>query len=234
MKILDCEQRSEPWKAARAACLLTASDAGPFIFGTDKRSVNARRSRITRYLRQQMLDSIPLDEWEIQKRDDDERKLRYNTAINRGNALEDEARALFAQLHGVHISQPGIILTDCELFGASPDGLVHPTPEDPPNYGLELKCPELETLIDWMIDDVLPEEHMNQCHASMAISGLRTWYFMGYFRGAPPLIVPVLWDDYTQKLHDGLATFRAEMERTRATFVANWSRRFSVMGRGDA
>jgi hypothetical protein len=87
----------------------------------------------------------------------------------------------------------------------------------------------LETLIDWLIDDELPAEHMNQCHASMAISGLRTWHFMGYFRGAPPLIVPVTWNDYTQKLHDGLQSFRAEMERTRAVLQANWSRRALAM-----
>lgn len=232
MRVIDCEQKSPEWHAARAACLLTASDAGPFIFGTDKRSVDARRSRIVRYLRRQM--DIPLDDWEIQKREDDERKLKYNTAINRGNALEDEARELFAQLQGVHVSQPGIVLTNCAFFGASPDGLVHTSEGEEPVAGLELKCPELETLIDWIIDDKLPEEHANQCHASMAISGLRVWHFMGYFRGAPPLIVPVLWNDYTQKLHDGLASFRAEMERTRAVLQANWSRRCAAMGRGEA
>lgn len=222
MNIVDCEQRSPEWHAARAACLMTASDAGQFVFGTDRKSASARRSRILRYLRGQM--DIPADAWEIQKRDDEERRLKFNTAIARGNALEDEARDLFAELRGLHISQPGMVLSECGMFGASPDGLIHAGgPATDPVAGLEIKCPELETYLGWILDGGLPPEHADQVHASMAITGLRCWWFLGYYRGAPPLMIRVEWDHYTERLRSGFAGFRAEMQAALEGIRGTWA-----------
>lgn len=46
-----------------------------------------------------------------------------------------------------------------------------------------------------------------------AITGIQTWYFMSYFPGLKPLILPVHWDEYTDKIKDAALAFAAEYEQ---------------------
>ena len=47
----------------------------------------------------------------------------------------------------------------------------------------------------------------------MAITGIETWYFMSFFPGLKPLILPVTWDDYTDKIKLAALTFASEYEQ---------------------
>jgi hypothetical protein len=46
----------------------------------------------------------------------------------------------------------------------------------------------------------------------MAITGIKTWYFMSFFPGLAPLIVPVEWDEYTDKMQAAAMAFAKEYE----------------------
>ena len=215
MKIIDIPQRSPEWFDARNACLVTASDAGPWLFGTDKVSQKARKARIYKYLRNQMIATIPRDEWERKKAEDDEKRMSFNPSVQRGVEQEDEARNLWSDIHGIAVDTPGMLTTDCGLFGASPDGITK-------TGGLEIKCPDPETLIAWHHVNEMPSQHFDQCMFSLAVTGLDTWHFMGYFRGMPPFLCVVERDSYTERIEAGMAALRAELEQTREAFLANW------------
>jgi hypothetical protein len=232
VKIINTPQRSQEWFEARNACLVTASDAGPWLFGTDKTSQKARKTRIYKYLRNQMLAAIPRDEWERKKSEDDEKRMSFNPSVQRGVEQEDEARNLWSDIHRLFVDTPGMITTDCGLFGASPDGLILSREMEPEDNdavlikcaaaGLEIKCPDPETLIAWHDAGEMPSQHVDQCHFSLAVSGLRRWHFTGYFRGMPPFLWTVERDSYTEKMVAGMDALRVELEQTRERFTANW------------
>ena len=226
MKIIDTPQRSPEWFDARNACIVTASDAGPWLFGTDKVSQKARKIRIYKYLRNQMLATIPRDEWERKKSEDDEKRMSFNPSVQRGVEQEDEARNLWSDIHRLTVDTPGMITTECGLFGASPDGIIMDRVEDPNrtgmHEGLEIKCPDPETLIAWHHANEMPTQHLDQCYFSLAVSGLDRWHFLGYFRGMPPFLSIVERDSYTERMEAGMASLRVELEQTREAFIANW------------
>jgi hypothetical protein len=145
--------------------------------------------------------------------------MSFNPSVQRGVEQEDEARNLWSDIHRLSVDTPGMITTDCGLFGASPDGLVGYMSK---LVGLEIKCPDPETLIAWHDAGEMPAQHVDQCHFSLAVSGLYRWHFMGYFRGMPPFLWTVERDSYTEKMVAGMDALRAELEQTRERFTANW------------
>ena len=76
-----------------------------------------------------------------------------------------------------------------------------------PIAGLELKCPLSKHHARYLIDGELPAKYRPQVHGSMAVTGLRHWYFMSYCPGLAPFITRVDWDDYTDKMADVLDRF---------------------------
>jgi exodeoxyribonuclease (lambda-induced) len=84
------------------------------------------------------------------------------------------------------------------------DGVIH---------GLEIKCPSVDTHVNYLLDGELPAKYRPQVHYSMAITGIRTWYFMSFYPNLNPLILPVHWDEYTDKIKDAALAFAAEYEQ---------------------
>jgi hypothetical protein len=64
-----------------------------------------------------------------------------------------------------------------------------------------------------LLDGELPAKYRPQVHFSMAITGIQTWFFMSYFPGLRPLILPVHWDDYTDKIKLAALSFASEYEQ---------------------
>ena len=61
-----------------------------------------------------------------------------------------------------------------------------------------------------LLNGVLPDDYRQQVHGSMAVTGLRTWYFISYCRGLRPFVIKVEWDEYTDKIKEALDEFKAE------------------------
>ena len=129
----------------------------------------------------------------------DEITFEGNFHTDRGEALEPEARELFATLS-----------RKTAPIGCSPDGLVVENLEDGLDLviaGLEIKCPISKHHVRHLLGGVLPDKHKPQVHGSMAVTGLRAWYFLSYCPGLRPFLVKVEWDEYTDRIKAALDEF---------------------------
>jgi putative phage-type endonuclease len=185
-------QGSDEWFAARKG-RATASQCKRIVTPTGKLSAQADA-----YARQLARESVL----------DDPLAFAGNKATDWGNEHEPAARDAFAELRGVEVHEVGFVThREMVCVGCSPDGLIV-GPDGNWSAGLEIKCPSIDTLVEWMLDGKIPSEHLPQIHASMVVTGLRTWHFTGYFPGVPLFVPPPAeWNSYTDKLADALEGF---------------------------
>lgn len=141
-----------------------------------------------------------------------------NAATERGTTLEPEARRLFADMYAMTVEEVGFVIADDGICGCSPDGLILDAAGEP-CAGLEIKCPSPKVHIGWVLDGGLPDDYKQQVHGSMAVTGLTEWHFFSYFPGLQPHHVLVGWDDYTEKLKDGLASFVSDYRTQLSTAI---------------
>jgi len=124
-----------------------------------------------------------------------------SAAMRHGSECEPEARRWYTMETGRAVQQVGGCLSDCGRFWCSPDGLVGD------DGALELKCPQLNTHAEYLIDGGLPDEYRPQVHGQLVVTG-RAWVdFVSYAPGMNPLLVRVTPDEYTDKLRACLETF---------------------------
>jgi len=193
--IVNIEQGTPEWLNARKG-KLTASRADEIITPTGKLSAGTRKL-ILELARQCILDD-PLE-------------FTGNEATKWGHDHEPIARAMFETETGYAVETVGMLqslLSPC--LACSPDGLfmigdvIH---------GLEIKCPRVDTHFQYYDAKELPAKYRPQVHYSMAITGIRTWYFMSFYPNLNPLILPVHWDEYTDKIKAAALAFAAEYEQ---------------------
>ena len=96
-------------------------------------------------------------------------------------------------------------------IGGSPDGLICDS-SGRFNAGLEIKCPLPHNHSDIFWSGVLPTKYKPQVHASMAITGLRSWWFMSYCPGEQPLVVKATWNAYTDLVKSELNHFISKLD----------------------
>lgn len=200
MRIIDCEQHSPEWFAARLG-VPTASEFGDIITPkTGKLSASADG-----YI-DRLIDEIV--------RPDAERGWGGNRHTERGTMREPEARELYAFMHeNARVRTTGFILRDDGRAGCSPDSLVDH------DGGLEIKCPDGPTHISYLRAGTLPDKYKPQVHGSLVITGRSWWDFMSHCPGYRPLIVRVTPDDYTAKLAACLAEFLDRLEEAKARII---------------
>lgn len=189
MKAYNFEQYSPEWWQARIG-LPTASSASKIITPTGKYSASAK-GLINELIAETIIGGPEEEPYE-------------NFWMRRGKEMESEARAKFEFDHDAEITPVGFITDDDDTMGCSPDGLIG---ED---CGWEVKCPKGSTHVAYVLDGGLPNEYKQQVHMSMAISGLRKWWFMSYHPNMEPLYVLVEWDEYTDKVAAALEKFMGE------------------------
>ena len=212
-KIIDCTQGSAMWHEARLG-RATASQAANILTPTGKLSTSAT-GLIRRLAREQVCA--------------DPNEREPNAAMEWGNMQEPFARDEFRKLTKNHVIEVGFCQSLVHpALGCSPDGLIHAgnsaewliygkwDTDGPIVAGLEIKCPQIDTHVEYLIDGVLPKKYAPQVHWSMAITGLDAWYFMSYFPNLRSLIVKVERDEYTEKIESAALEFaeryQAEVE----------------------
>jgi len=192
VKILeDIDQQSERWFRMRAG-RPTASQFSRILTPGGKHS-----SQWEDYAIELCAESIRPDEI----------KWEGNFHTGRGNALEPEARELFAEtMADLAVHQVGFVTRDDGVVGCSPDAMVADADGDWV-AGLEIKCPLSKHHAHHLVSGALPSDYRPQVHGGMAVTGLGFWYFMSYCPELQPLILRIERDEYTEKLSGALDEF---------------------------
>lgn len=110
-------------------------------------------------------------------------------STEQGQLREDEARPYAMLELNEEIDQVGFITGADGRCGCSPDGLIG---ED---SGVEIKCPEPQTHVRYLMEGVVPDDYLPQVNGSIYVSGRKRWVFMSYCVGFPALMLTVKRDE---------------------------------------
>jgi hypothetical protein len=167
MTIIDCEQRSDEWFAARLG-VPSASSFEQIV--TMKGEPSKQREKYLYKLAGEKVAGKAEESYQ-------------NAAMLRGVELEDTARQLYQLITDAQVDQVGFCVQDgC---GCSPDGLIGTT------GGMEIKCPTISTHVGYLLNGGLPSEYFQQVQGSLLITGREWWDFVSFYPGLRPLIVRV-------------------------------------------
>jgi putative phage-type endonuclease len=166
--ILEHEQGSPEWLASRLG-RPSASMFGKLITGSGKPSSSAE-SYINELIAERLTGRS--------------KPFYTNEHMERGNALEPEAREAYEFITDFEVQETGFILDDSGEFGCSPDGLVVDH-----SLGLEIKCPSDSVHVSYLRAGKVPAKYYQQVQGCMWITGRDCWDFMSYHPEMPHLLV---------------------------------------------
>lgn len=159
--VMDCEQRSIEWYAARAG-RLTGSVAGAMMTKIKSGEAAARRDlRLSLALAR--ITGIPEESDYVSKE------------MQRGIDLEPVALGEYEIATGVIVQRTGFLSCDGIMAGCSLDGHIN-------NFEgiVEYKCPKSATHYKYLRDGVLPSEHRQQCMHNLWVSGAKWCDFVSF------------------------------------------------------
>ena len=200
MIILDHDQGSEEWLAARLG-KPSASCFSRLITATGKPSSSAD-GYINELIAERLTgqsEPFHVTEW-----------------MERGTALEPEAREAYEFISGNDVIETGFILDTSLDFGCSPDGLVGD------QGGLEIKCPAPKTMVSYLRDpQVGVKKYWQQIQGCMWITKRDWWDFFAYHPEMPHVLVRVERDEkYIAKLAEEVTkavnVIKTEVEKANA------------------
>ena len=160
MKVIDCEQGSPEWFAARLG-KLSASRIADVVAKT-KSGYSASRAN---YLAELVAERLT-----------QQRSEKFTSAeMQWGSEKEPEAREAYQFITGQTVSMVGLVEHPShKLAVASPDGLVGDT-------GLvEIKCPNTATHIDTLLNGSIADRYVKQMHWQMICTGRQWCDFVSY------------------------------------------------------
>lgn len=126
-----------------------------------------------------------------------------------GNILETEAIPWYEYEFNTKIDRVGFITTDDGRTGCSPDGLIGD------KSGIEIKCPNADTHVKYLLNGGVPEEYLHQVHGCLYVTNCEEWKFLSYRRHFPPLLVTVARDDkIIEAIDEALVLFLGMFDRS--------------------
>lgn len=180
--VVDCEQRSDAWFAARAG-LLTATGAAAMLSrpkkGTDE-TLGKTELRLRLALESLRGEALEEDHFE-------------SDYMRRGRVREADAVHAYEAATGEIVQTVGFLRHETLPVGCSPDGVVGDF-----EGGLELKCPKFTTHFGYLRRGKVPSEYAAQVTHSLFVTGLPWWDFCSYcpeFDGAARLFRVRAWRD---------------------------------------
>jgi hypothetical protein len=193
IEIIKCEQNSDAWYRARMG-IPTASEFSTILAkGKDGKDSKTRKSYLYR-LAGEIITGEPGE--------------RFTTpAMERGHAMEGEARALYAFQTNADPLRVGFVRNGGA--GCSPDALIGDV------GGLEIKTKRADILIECLFRDDFPPEHKAQCQGFLWIAE-REWIDLcAYWPGMPLYVKRAYRDEaYIEELASAVATFNDELAAT--------------------
>ena len=190
MQIIDCEQGTPEWFAARLG--IPTASAFSIILSSNKDAKEKKtRTEYMRKLAGEIITGEPMESY-------------TNVHMERGRVMEDEARDLYAFMTDSDPQRVGFIRDGNR--GCSPDSLIGD------KGGLEIKTALPHIQIDRLLKGTLPAEHKAQVQGNIWLCKREWWDFVSYSPKLPPLIVRVPRDDgYIANLSGAVDQFNAEL-----------------------
>jgi len=188
MKVFDCLQGSKQWHDSRRG--VPTASRFDMILQPHKCKPSASQDRLINQLIAETYSNI----WP-------EVAGYISPAMDHGTKTESTARARYELETDIDVQQVGFCLSDCGRFGCSPDGLVGS------DGGVEIKCPERATHVQYVRDGVLPLEYKAQIHGCLIVTGRAWWDFWSYAENLPSFKIRVYPDDFTKLLHEEVLRF---------------------------
>jgi len=167
--LLDCEQRTDVWRQARAG-RLGGSDAKAMLDVLKGGGEGAKRRDLRFRLAAERVTGRPQEE-----------------AMERGVELESMARAMYEALTGRMVAECGYLQHPTLMAGCSLDGML-----DDYTGILELKCPKSATHVSYLRARSLPFDYVGQVAHNLWISGAQWCDFMSFDDRLPDRLQRVL------------------------------------------
>lgn len=189
MQWLDYPQRSEEWYKARLG-LPTASNFDKIVTTTGEPS--KQREKYLMKLAGELATGKAEESY-------------TNSAMQHGIDTEEEARNQYAFISGNEVELCSLCVTD--ICGASPDGLIG---ED---GILEIKCPQIPTQVEYLINGTLPSTYFQQVQGQLYVTGRKWCDFFAYYPDLKPLLVRVCRDEgFIKALETELIRFNKDLK----------------------
>jgi hypothetical protein len=189
-RIIDCEQGSPEWFAARLG-LPTASEFSTVMAKGKDGGKSLTRKTYMMKLAGEILTGEPMETY-------------TNVHMERGKEQEAEAREAYELMRDVDTQQVGFIVNG--RAGCSPDSLIGD------DGGLEIKTALPHIQVERLLKGDLPAEHRAQVQGNMWVTDRQWWDFVSYCPRLPLLIVRVPRDDgYIATLAGAVKEFNAEL-----------------------
>lgn len=197
MKIHTFPQRSKKWHQFKIG-LISASRADQIITPDGKKS-----RQWTKYKYRLAYERLV--------RQSAERDLSHFKAVREGIEREPDARREFSVLTGLPVEEIGIMTTDDERIGCSPDAVIVDRKEL-----VEIKCPEGATLIGYLDDETLfLDSYRPQIQMQLWVSGWERAHFYAYHPNTPGFYRVVRPDKaYMAQLGAYLMEFVSDLDQT--------------------
>ncbi len=208
MKIISCKQGSREWFAARAG-VVTASEVSQLVNlkGEMRESKDGKdvSAGVYTYLYQKLAER-----WTGQPL-----FVGGSFAMQQGAIREDEPRRLYEFETGQKIEEVGFITTNDGSMGCSPDGILSSE-----GVGFEIKSPQRHNHLSYLFEGELPNEYVQQVHASMLVTGFSLWYFISYCVGFPMFKHPVARnEDIIDNMRAAVENFNGRLEKAYARLL---------------
>lgn len=165
--IIDCEQRSEEWFAARLG-RLTASVAGDVTAKGRGSEESVKRRDLRFKLALERVNQRPLSDSTFQ-----------TAAMRRGIELEPEARAVYEAISGRMLQQVGFVASSCGDLGCSCDGVEMDDAGRIVHFA-EFKCPEWAAHWDYLQTGKIGKDYEAQIALTFLVTGAETCDWMSY------------------------------------------------------
>lgn len=187
-RIINCEQGSTEWLAARAG-IPTASEFHSILA---KGEGKMRRTYLMR-LAGEIITGTHADTFS-------------NIHMQRGQVMESEARDAYSFLANIEPERVGFIVNDSLGVGYSPDSLIGS------DGLLEIKTKLPHLMVDLLLKDEFPKEHIAQCQGGLWVSEREWIEIVCYWPGMPKLIKRVSRDEsYIANLASEVERFKVEL-----------------------
>jgi hypothetical protein len=165
--VIDCDQRSPEWRAARAG-RATASRAGDVLAKIKSGEAAARRDYRLQLAVERLIG---------QPQDSD----FVNKDMQRGIDLEPTAVAAYEAETGEILTRTGFLCMSDIAAGASLDGHV-----DDYEGVIEIKCPKSATHVEYLRRNRVPPEYVPQATHELWVTGAKWLDFVSFDDRLPP------------------------------------------------